>query len=128
MNFEKLKLSLGKIQKELNESESQLKHISKSISENKESDIDTKIKADLDYQSYLSDFLREYHKQNKSYKQWIKNHSKAYIEMSEFYMGPELPMPHYLQSKKDIQELYTLFAIAGFLSLFGITGDTKLNI
>ena len=30
--------------------------------------------------------------------------------MSDFYVGPELPREHYLQSKKDVIELYTMFA------------------
>ena len=31
--------------------------------------------------------------------------------MSDFYVGPELPREHYLQSKKDVQELYLLFGL-----------------
>ena len=57
----------------------------------------------------------EYDKNNKIYKNWISNYSKPYIEMSEFYVGEELPREHYLQSKKDVIELYKLFLYYGMM-------------
>ena len=59
--------------------------------------------------------LSDYDKNNKIYKDWIGNYSKAYIEMSEFYVGEELPREHYLQSKKDVIELYKLFLYYGMM-------------
>ena len=56
---------------------------------------------------------------NHKYKQWISQYSKEYIEMSEWYYGPELPYEiyckefkkvnkntTYLDTPKDINELY----------------------
>tara|TARA_B100000676_G_scaffold16154_1_gene14485 strand:- start:262 stop:558 length:297 start_codon:yes stop_codon:yes gene_type:complete len=59
--------------------------------------------------------LSEYDKNNKIYKNWISKYSKSYIEMSEFYVGEELPREHYLQSKKDVIELYKLFLYYGMM-------------
>ena len=65
---------------------------------------------------------------NKKYKQWISQYSKEYIEMSDWYYGEELPYDiycrdfkifdgksTYLDSPKDINELYSLFI---FFSMF----------
>ena len=59
---------------------------------------------------------------NEKYKQWISQYSKEYIEMSEWYYGEELPFDiyckefnitrkesTYLDSAKDVKELYALF-------------------
>lgn len=51
------------------------------------------------------------------YKTYIESFSPAYIQMSEYYIGPELTRekyqkifhPTYLDSKEDIRELYKLF-------------------
>ena len=89
--------------------------------------------ADNDYTKqsyeYLSEEEREYRKYNDAYKKYISQYSKSYIEMSEFYYGPELPYniyckefkktnlrnPTYLDSPKDVKELYALFI---FYSMF----------
>tara|TARA_B110000495_G_scaffold194453_1_gene200826 strand:+ start:1532 stop:1942 length:411 start_codon:yes stop_codon:yes gene_type:complete len=78
----------------------------------------------------LSDEELDYFKANKAYKEYISRYSKAYIEMSEYYYGPELPYDiyckefnkkninetnHYLSSKKDVKELYSLFLFYGML-------------
>tara|TARA_X000000950_G_scaffold287778_1_gene401582 strand:- start:5060 stop:5380 length:321 start_codon:yes stop_codon:yes gene_type:complete len=57
----------------------------------------------------------DYDRNNKIYKDWISKYSKPYIEMSEFYVGEELPREHYLQSKKDVIELYKLFLYYGMM-------------
>tara|TARA_Y100001970_G_C14061484_1_gene764418 strand:- start:83 stop:499 length:417 start_codon:yes stop_codon:yes gene_type:complete len=69
-----------------------------------------------------------YELMNKKYKQWISQYSKEYIEMSDWYYGEELPYDiycrdfkifdgksTYLDSPKDINELYSLFI---FFSMF----------
>jgi len=51
------------------------------------------------------------------YKRYIESFSPSYIQMSEFYIGPELTrekyqrifQPTYLDSKEDVKELYKLF-------------------
>ena len=62
---------------------------------------------------------KEYHQMNEKYKEYISRFSDAYIQMSEFYVGPELPYDvykkhfkkedTYLDSKKGIEEMYALF-------------------
>ena len=64
-----------------------------------------------------------------TYKQYIESFSPAYIQMSEYYIGPELTRydyqrifhPTYLDSKKDIQELYKLFVF--YLLVEGVFND-----
>ena len=55
---------------------------------------------------------REYQIQNDKYKELISGFSDAYLSMSDFYVGPELHRETYLDSKKDVCELFTLFIIA----------------
>ena len=62
---------------------------------------------------------KEYHQMNEKYKEYISRFSDAYIQMSEFYVGPELPYDvykkhfkkedTYLESKKGIEEMYAIF-------------------
>ena len=69
-----------------------------------------------------------YHLMNKMYKRWISQYSKEYIEMSEWYYGPELPYDiyccemkkergegTYLDTPGEIKELYFLFMFYGML-------------
>jgi|TARA_B110000495_G_C22587938_1_gene352604 hypothetical protein len=68
-----------------------------------------------------------YFKVNEAYKKYISQYSKAYIEMSEYYYGPELPYniyikefnndkkSTYLDTSKDVIELYKLFIFYGLL-------------
>ena len=69
--------------------------------------------------STMTDDEKGYHRVNEKYKEYISGFSKSYIEMSEFYYGPELPYEiykknfkkdvSYLESKKGIEEMYGLF-------------------
>jgi predicted nuclease with TOPRIM domain len=62
---------------------------------------------------------KDYHRLNEKYKAYISGFSDAYIQMSECYVGPELPYDlykkhfkkedTYLDSKKGIEEMYALF-------------------
>ena len=68
-----------------------------------------------------------YFKVNQAYKKYISQYSKAYIEMSEYYYGSELPYniyikefknnetKTYLDTPKDVIELYKLFIFYGLL-------------
>ena len=60
------------------------------------------------------------------YKDYISSYSQSYIEMSDWYWGPDLTIEtyhrltnntnsHYLESKESIIELYKLFIYFGFL-------------
>ena len=61
--------------------------------------------------SKLSTYEKIYQTKNIEYKKLISNYSQAYLELCDFYVGPELPRETYLDSKKDIVELYTLFIL-----------------
>ena len=83
----------------------------------------SKLSYDILYQ-VLSEDEKEYHRVNEAYKKYISQYSTAYIEMSEWYYGPELPYDIYLREIKkgvirdgdtyldtpsDVREMYKLF-------------------
>tara|TARA_B100001287_G_scaffold265872_2_gene259244 strand:- start:2777 stop:3163 length:387 start_codon:yes stop_codon:yes gene_type:complete len=61
--------------------------------------------------SKLSQYEKLYQQKNNEYKKLISNYSQAYLDICDFYVGPELPRETYLDSKKDIKELFTLFIL-----------------
>lgn len=83
--------------------------------------------------SLLDKDEKHYYLINEEYKELVSQYSFAYVEMSEWYCGPEIPIDiynkiykksysnkkmnygTYLDSKKDVKELYKLFA---FMLLF----------
>ena len=78
---------------------------------------------------YLPQEEREYRIINDAYKKYISQYSQEYIEMSDFYCGPELPYNiyckefkkskgTYLDSPEDIKELYSLFMFYGMLEVY----------
>ena len=86
---------------------------------------------------FLSDEEREYRIMNDAYKKYISQYSQAYIEMSEYYYGPELPYDiyckefkkkekkeegTYLDSPEEIKELYALFMFYFLLDMYTRTG------
>jgi hypothetical protein len=66
------------------------------------------------YYGTLTKYEKIYQIKNDKYKELISNFSEAYLEICDFYVGDNLPREHYLQSKKDIYELYLLMWIAAF--------------
>ena len=110
MNLKDLESKLNKLNNDL-KNDNSIQNISENIKNNDNSDIITKIEAKQEYYSHLPKHELIYQQNNDKYKELISKYSKAYLEMSDFYVGPELPREHYLQSKKDIQELYLLFGL-----------------
>jgi len=108
MNLNDLENKLNLLKKEIKEDLS-IKNISQNILSNN-IDIETEIEIETIYYSELPLHEKIYQQKNKEYKELISNFSQAYLELSDFYVGPELPRDHYLQSKKDVRELYLLFA------------------
>jgi len=108
MNLNDLETKLNFLKKEIKEDLS-IKNISQNILSNNV-DIETEIEIETIYYSELPLHEKIYQQKNKEYKELISNFSQAYLELSDFYVGPELPREHYLQSKKDVRELYLLFA------------------
>ena len=110
MNLKDLESKLNKLSSTL-ENDNSIKTISQNIKNNENATLVTRIEAKQEYYSHLPDHEKIYQKKNDKYKELISCYSKAYLEMSDFYVGPELPREHYLQSKKDVQELYLLFGL-----------------
>jgi len=108
MDLNDLENKLNFLKKEIKEDLS-IEQISKNILSNNV-DIETEIEAENIYYSELPLHEKIYQQKNKEYKKLISNFSQAYLELSDFYVGPSLPREHYLQSKKDVGELYLLFA------------------
>ena len=87
-------------------------HLSKECQSNM-NDLEENIKQ-MDKQKKEED---HYLMMKQRYEKYVSSFSKPYIEMSEFYIGPELTRdkyqkifrPTYLDSKEDIRELYKLF-------------------
>ena len=123
-----MKWDLKKMESKLfnlsNESKKQDKKMKETIKRIADKD-DTKKSYD-----FLSDEEREYRIMNDAYKKYISQYSQAYIEMSEYYYGPELPYDiyckefkkkkkkeegTYLDSPEEIKELYALFMFYGML-------------
>ena len=113
MNLESLENKLNKIQKKLSNDQS-LKNISENIKNNQFSDTITEYEAKQEYYSHLPPHEKIYQQKNDQYKKLIQQFSLQYLELSDFYVGPELPREHYLQSKKDVAELYIMFAFYAF--------------
>ena len=65
----------------------------------------------LEYYKNLPKHEQIYQKKNEEYKELISQFSQAYLELSDFYVGSELPRGTYLDSKKDIIELFCLFIL-----------------
>jgi hypothetical protein len=130
-DFDKLESKLSDVADNLEKCEEELKKTTEEIFYNDESgeSIDS-----------LKDILGEesdYIIANKKYKAWIGSYSKAYIELSEYYYGDELPYHiycrefgaergnhgsslssnplagTYLASPEDVKVLYKLFIYYG---------------
>ena len=71
--------------------------------------------------------MSHYQIMNQKYKKYISQYSKSYIEMSDYYYGPELPYEvyckefhkgTYLDYTKDVKDLYSLFLFFGFFQFY----------
>lgn len=118
MNIEELDKKLKSIQDSLNiESEKNLKFSERF----KNIDFDDEVcedKAKEYYYSQLDKRERIYQKRNDDYKKLISGFSQSYLDLCEWYVGPELPRDHestFLDSKNDINSLYFLFVMSLFL-------------
>jgi hypothetical protein len=99
MDIHKITLQLNKIQQTL-ERDKTIQEIAENLKENQSLDLDDKI-------NVKNELL--YQENNDEYKELISQFSKAYLELCEFYVGPELPGETYLDSKKNMMELILLF-------------------
>ena len=106
MNIEDLCKKFDIIDKSLKKENNNLKDLSKKLA-----DLSNDETAKNTYYSFLNKYEKDYQIRNDEYKRLISNYSKAYLEMSDFYVGDNLPRETYLDSKKDTYELFTLFIL-----------------
>lgn len=123
MDFDLLEQKLKRIHSDLSESSKKLEETAKNIyqktNDRDEFDEIDEMKAKEEYYSFLSTKEKEYQIKNEEYKKLISGFSHAYLELTEFYVGPELPRQEaetFLDSKDDINQLYFLFIMSLFFS------------
>tara|TARA_B100001094_G_scaffold287975_1_gene303857 strand:+ start:8108 stop:8506 length:399 start_codon:yes stop_codon:yes gene_type:complete len=114
-DIDSIESKLDKVSKDLDDSNEQFKVLTKKLYKKDETTQTYEVLKEI-----LSEDEAEYFFINEIYKYWISHYSKEYIEMSDWYYGPELPYDiyckeirkyngTYLDSSKDIGELYALF-------------------
>ena len=127
-DFDELDRKLNKSSEILKEEEKSFKDLVINIANLDE----TKQSYDILY-NVLSEEEKEYHRVNEVYKKYISQYSQAYIEMSEYYYGPELPYDvycrefkknggTYLDTPQDVKDLYALFVFYMFFDMYTRTG------
>jgi hypothetical protein len=112
MNIELLENKLNKIKNDLKKDKNN--EIIQNIKNNnnfKNLDENYKNQINNEYFLNLPEHEKIYQKKNEEYKELISYFSKSYLEICDFYVGPELPRKTFLDSKKDVTELFSLFII-----------------
>ena len=115
-DFEFIENKLNKITKESQKLEKEFKKTVNDISE-KDITQETNI---LKYSLYEGK-EKEYQILNDKYKKLISNFSEAYLSMSDFYVGPELPREYVFKCDTyldNIPELYSLFIYYAVFEIF----------
>ena len=113
-------MDLNKLEEILNKSCDQLKSddsikkISENIKNNEYSDEKTREEAKQEYYSQLPHYEKLYQMKNDEYKELISNYSQAYLDICDFYVGPELPRETFFDSKDSLNELYFMFLMSLF--------------
>ena len=129
MDLEALEKKLNGISNELEDEEESLKEMIIHLAEKDE----TKQSQDILY-DILSEEEKGYHNAKEAYKKYISQYSKEYIELSEYYYGPELPYDvycrefnvkkivkegeTYLDTPQDVKDLYSLFIFFMFFDMY----------
>ena len=120
MDLKELDEKLKNIQNDLVEESKKLEDTAQRISTQSFQDEDDEINAKETYYSFLSEKEEIYQRKNDEYKKLISRFSLAYLELTEFYVGPELPRQEedtFFDSKNDLNELYFLFAMGFFMNM-----------
>jgi len=114
MNLDELSEKLSQIQDSLREETSSYNSFVKNLYENNPDNIELK----QEYYHTLDEKEKLYQQKNNEYKELISGFSDAYLEMSSFYVGPELPRydeKTFLDTKDDINLLYFMFMMSLFM-------------
>ena len=100
MNLEELSRKLNKIIDEKEELNENFKQIVQDISEKD----DTNEARDIKYSLY-NDYKLTYQIENDKYHDFINSLSWSYLQMTDLYVGEDLPTDYL----NNLEELYTLF-------------------
>ena len=116
MNINDLENKLNNIQNSLNDEQNKLDNLLKELSEkNFDNPID-EINIKNQYYDTLNNHEKIYQEKNDTYKELISNYSQAYLDICDFYVGPELPRKTFLDNQDDIKSLYFLFIMGIFIN------------
>ena len=115
MNIDYLEEKLNNLQNKLSKENDNLKNLSKNMNDKNIDDPILEDKIKQNYYSFLSSSEKNYEKRNDEYKKLISNYSQAYLDICDFYVGPELPKETYLDDKHNINILYFMFIMSLFL-------------
>ena len=116
MDIQSLDKKLTKIQEELHKETELLKNSLKQYSDYEFTDSRDEYLIKEHYYSMIDIPEAEYQKANHKYKKLISNYSQAYLDICDFYVGPELPRQTLLDSKEDINLLYFMFVMSFFIT------------
>ena len=104
-NFDELNNKINKINNEKDILNKELKETINNVADIDETNITRELKYDM-----YDGFERIYQIENDKYKDLISKYSYAYLEMSDFYVGPELPRKDFNDNfKNNLIGMYMLF-------------------
>ena len=117
-NIDSLNSKITKIKSELVVEDKKLKDLSHVVSLGEYGDPRDEYSAKENYYSHLGEKEKKYQKENDEYKTLISRYSDAYLEMSAFYVGPELPRQEetFLDTRDEVSTLYFLFVMGLMIS------------
>jgi len=118
MDIGALEAKLNKIRDDLNLEAEKMKGIAEQVRYQVFDDPRDEFTAKQNYYAELMGSEQRYQKANDEYHDLISGFSKAYLEMSSFYVGPDLPRQcdiSLFDSKEDMTTLYILFYMSLFL-------------
>ena len=113
MDLNKLEDILSNAKNKL-KNDNSIKDIYENIKNNVYSDEKTREEAKQEYYSHLPQYEKLYQMKNDEYKELISGFSNAYLEICDFYVGPELPRETFFDSKESLNELYFMFLMGLF--------------
>ena len=120
MDLDEMDRRLRGIQSDLDKETKKLGETTKKLYDSIDEEVDCLEKDVIkrEYYSFLSEKEKVYQQKNEAYKKLIAGFSLNYLELCEWYVGPELPRPEdetFFDSKDDINQLYFLFVMSLFL-------------
>ncbi len=115
MNINDLENKLNNIQSQLDKEKQNFNEFLKQLSQKDFDNPEDEINIKNHYYNSLNNYEKLYQQKNDIYKKLISNYSQAYLDICDFYVGPELPRETFLDSKHDINSLYFLFIMSLFL-------------